>query len=250
MHFTTQAVALVASLLSMAAAAPTADMASKVARGEILVLPGTTDQGQITTTDGVNVEKRGATDEFGDYNGSKSQYPDGSGTYLRSGDVHRYASGDKCWTDMWYVTSSFVENTDWVRKGSVDCDTTSECEMGLESGVETCTNWSLAFTAGFEASISALVTASFSLTSSIGGEKCNTLNTASICKWSTGGCHAIWASTSVKTNHGYIRRRCDFHDGKGDVTVWSKDWDVSEKASQAHLGCEASCSDGAYTYSG
>jgi len=97
MHFTTQTIALVASLLSVAAAAPTQATSPNVARA-FIVLPGTTDQGQTTSARSAPVEKRGATDKFGDYSGSTSQYPDGSGTYLRTDDEHRYGGGDKCWT--------------------------------------------------------------------------------------------------------------------------------------------------------
>jgi len=148
---------------------------------------------------------------------------------------------------MFYVTSSYNPKTTFVREGSIECGTTSECEMGVDDGVQTCTNWSVAVTVGFEAGIPDIATASGSVTTSFGGDKCDQATTKSTCKWDDGGCHAVWSSQSVKTNHGYIRRRCDFHDGKGDVTVWSKDWDVTEKATALHLGCKASCTDVSYT---
>lgn len=41
-----------------------------------------------------------ATNTYGDFTGCTSQYSDGSGTYVRTDDVHRYSSGTKCWTDL------------------------------------------------------------------------------------------------------------------------------------------------------
>ena len=46
------------------------------------------------------LRRAGTTSYFGDYTGSTSSYPDGSGTYIRSEDVGTYASGIKCWTDL------------------------------------------------------------------------------------------------------------------------------------------------------
>ena len=41
-----------------------------------------------------------ATKYYGDYTGCAASYPDGSGTYVETKDVHHYASGVKCWTDL------------------------------------------------------------------------------------------------------------------------------------------------------
>lgn len=56
-----------------------------------------------TTVAHPTIVARGATDTYGDHTGSTSSHADGSGTYVRSDDEHRYASGDKCWTDLYYV---------------------------------------------------------------------------------------------------------------------------------------------------
>ncbi|KAG9198542.1 hypothetical protein G6514_009844 [Epicoccum nigrum] len=182
---------------------------------------------------------RGATDTYGDHTGSVSSHADGSGTYVRSDDEHRYASGDKCWTDLYYVSSS-QGSTDWARHGEIQCAGTSECEAGIDTGIQTCNEWSISVSAGVEASIlKDLFAVSVSTTVTDGWSKCENVATSKRCKWQDGGCHAIWSSMSVKIDHGYIRRRCN--KGSGDETVWSKDWDVTEKSSMIDLGCLASC---------
>ncbi|ORY11486.1 hypothetical protein BCR34DRAFT_601273 [Clohesyomyces aquaticus] len=250
MQFTIQTIAAVAALLSAAAAAPAPNTSpNPLSRRDLIVLPGTTDQGESTPAGKRGVAantKRGATDVYGDYSGQWSSYTDGSGTYVNTKDVHRYASGDKCWTDLWYVSSSY-KDTDWARQGSIDCGTTSECEMGIDKGIETCNEWSIAIEAGVEFNIlKDVLSVSGSVTTTYGESRCESVTTKSTCKWDDKSCHAIWSSQKVKVNHGYIRRRCDFHDGKGDQTVWSKDWDVQEKAAELHLGCKAACADGSY----
>ena len=45
-------------------------------------------------------KRDGTTAQSGDYTGSTSSYPDGSGTYVDSKDQGTYASGVKCWTDI------------------------------------------------------------------------------------------------------------------------------------------------------
>ncbi|KAL1594382.1 hypothetical protein SLS60_010142 [Paraconiothyrium brasiliense] len=252
MQITLQTVAIAVALASTAAAAPAINTAEQqLSRRDIIVLPGTTDQGEATPAAKRNlgtIKKRGPTDTYGDYTGQWSSYPDGSGSYVRTDDVHKYGgpSGDKCWTDLWYVSSSYKE-TDWKREGSIDCGTTSECEAGVDQGVETCNEWSISIEVGAEVSIlKDIFSISSSITNTYGESKCESVTTKSTCKWQDNACHAIWSSQTVKVDHGYIRRRCDFHDGKGDQTVWSKDWDISEKADELHLGCKADCSAGSY----
>lgn len=190
--------------------------------------------------------KRGATDTYGDYTGSTSSHADGSGTYIRSDDVHRYASGDKCWTDLFY-TSRSTKTTAYKREGSIDCASSSECEAGIDTGVETCTEWSITVSAGVEMNIlKDILSVSASTEVTNAESKCEALTTSKTCKWTDQACHAIWSSMRVGVNHGYVRRRCDFQDGKGDQTVWSKDWEVSEKAGEIELGCNASCDAGSY----
>lgn len=45
-------------------------------------------------------KRAGTTSQLGDFTGSTSSYPDGSGTYVDSEDQGTYASGVKCWTDV------------------------------------------------------------------------------------------------------------------------------------------------------
>lgn len=48
-----------------------------------------------------NLSRRGADfSTYGDWTGSTSSYPDGSGQYVRSDDDHHYASRVHCWTDL------------------------------------------------------------------------------------------------------------------------------------------------------
>ena len=66
--------------------------------------------------------RSGTTSFFGDYTGSTSQYPDGSGVYQDSRDVGTYISGVKCWTDLvsaarqfslsFIFQTSYAETTD------------------------------------------------------------------------------------------------------------------------------------------
>ena len=45
--------------------------------------------------------KRSSTDTYGYFTGQTSSYPNGSGTYVTSGDQYTYRpSGDYCWTDV------------------------------------------------------------------------------------------------------------------------------------------------------
>ncbi|PVH95314.1 hypothetical protein DM02DRAFT_617970 [Periconia macrospinosa] len=192
------------------------------------------------------VEKRGATDTYGDYTGQWSTYKDGEGKYVRSDDVHRYASGDKCWTDLFYVSSE-VKQTDWEKKTTIDCASTSECETGLNDGVQSCNEWSIAISVGAEVGIiKDILSVSTEITTTYGESTCEMMGTTATCKWDDKKCHSVWASQEVTVNKGYIRRRCNFlNDREGDKTVWSKNWEVQMKASNSdaiHLGCGASCS--------
>jgi hypothetical protein len=247
MQFTISTIAAVAALLSSASALPAPSEDSVTTTGDVVYIPP---QSQPS---GNPLTKRGPTDVFGDFTGQWSSHTDGSGTYVRSEDTHRYSSGDKCWTDLFYVSNSFRQN-DYTRAGSIDCPSTSECEAGVDTGIQTCSEFSISVSAGFEVSILKDVLGVSGSTEITNSEsKCDSITTKSTCKWTpeidgTGSrCHAIWTATTQKVNHGYIRRRCDFHDGKGDQTVWSKDLDIAEKANQLHLGCNADCAAGSYT---
>ena len=52
------------------------------------------------------------TKTYGDHPGSISQYPDGSGIFVRLDDNFTFPNGDRCWTDLYYV-KSFAESTPW-----------------------------------------------------------------------------------------------------------------------------------------
>jgi len=255
MYFTTKTIALVAALLSTAAAAPAPGPAVNSSPNaprddNILVIPGYTDQDDsapaIKQRSPQALVERGATDTFGDYTGQWTQYEDGSGTYLRTEDEHRYASGVKCWTDFFYI-SSYFKNTDWKRGGSIDCGNSQTCDLGIDQGVQTCNSWSIAVSAGAEFTlIKDVFSVSSSVTYTHGEQKCETVSTKSTCRWDDQGCHAIWSSQKVRVSQGYIRRRCDEQTGEENKTVWSKDWDLEDKAEELGLGCKASCADDSY----
>lgn len=191
------------------------------------------------------ITQRGATDTFGDYTGSISSYADGSGTYVRTQDVHRYSSGVKCWTDLFHVSTS-TKDTPYTREGSIDCATSSSCTAGIDSSVQTCTEWSISVKADLQIPLLAEMVGSVGITYSHGSSKCSSVTTSKRCNWDDKKCHAIWSRTRVNVNHGYIRRRCNYQDQKGDQTVWSKDFDVNEQASDVSLGCKASCTETNY----
>ena len=74
-----------------------------------------------TQTDPHTLAKRGPTDTYGDWTGSTSQYPDGSGTYVTSGDVFHYhgSNPQKCWTDL--VSDSARAQLHFHRRVRVPC---------------------------------------------------------------------------------------------------------------------------------
>lgn len=242
MQFTIQTIAAVAALLSAANAAPAPNTTPN-----LIVLPGTVHQPTQRSVE--VVEKRGATDTYGDFTGQKSSYEDGSGKYVRSDDTHRYASGDKCWTDLYFVKSSW-KNTNWNRASTQDCPPGATCVLGINNGVQTCQEWSISVSVGVDATIVKDVLAiSGSVTNTYGESKCESVTTTNTCsmeKKDEKKCYAIWTSQNVRVDHGYIRRRCDFHDGKGDQTVWSKDYDLTHKAKELNIGCNQ-CSDTNYS---
>lgn len=209
-----------------------------------IVVPGTLHYARNLNTSPNLQSRDAATKTFGDYSGQWSSHTDGSGTYVKTEDVWRYASGDKCWTDLFYVSSEMTTEA-WVRSGSINCATSSECERGIEDGISSCYEWSLSVSISAELSlVKEFLSVGASTTVTVGSEQCKTLTTVSTCHWDDKGCHAVWTSNGVKVNHGYIRRRCNF--GDGDKTVWSKDFDVREPAKEINIGCAASCSDTSY----
>lgn len=271
MQMTMKITVAVATLISTVAAAPAVNtVPSEHSQRDLIVLPGTTDQDHTSsaakrdtpivlpgTTDQdhsplavkrnpSSIKKR---DTYGEYTGQWSSYPDGSGTYVRTDDVHKYGflgTGDKCWTDLFYVSSE-DKTTDWKKETSLNCGSTTECVLGLDHGIDTCTAWSISVTAGAEADIlKGILSVSGSVTTENSGSQCVSVTTSATCTWQDTACHSIWTSQIVKVNHGYIRRRCDFHDGKGDRTVWSKDLDITEQAHGLNLGCNADCSATSY----
>ncbi|PVI00923.1 hypothetical protein DM02DRAFT_614071 [Periconia macrospinosa] len=246
MQITIQNFAVIAALLTAASAAP-----NLVGR-DVKVLPGTTDQGQSTPgskRSAVTFEKRGPTDYFGDFTGQKSSHPDGSGTYVKSADVFHYGKwqmyGDKCWTDLFYVSAEQKE-TGWEPDSSLNCATTSECQLGVDHGVQTCTESSVTFSAGVSADIlKGFLGVSAGVETTNTNSKCIDVSTNVLCTWNDNECHKLFISKTVKVNHGYIRRRCN--KGHGDETVWSKDVDITEPATALHLGCNAFCNATSYS---
>ncbi|KAI4116149.1 MAG: hypothetical protein LQ345_003378 [Seirophora villosa] len=189
--------------------------------------------------------RAGTTKIYGDYTGSTSSYADGSGTYVRSDDVGTYASGVKCWTDLFYVSSSY-EAKAWVKDDeSIDCATTSVCASGQITAKQACSSWNLAGTveSNFDI-IKDIWSVSASFNPGGGRSSCTTASSTNTCSWDDMKCHALWTSNVELINRGYIRRRC--HDKGEDYTAWSKDWNVNSPESTTRLGCGASCADTQY----
>jgi hypothetical protein len=184
---------------------------------------------------------RNVTETFGDHPDSVSSYPDGSGTFVRLADFHEWDNGDKCWTDLYYVSSS-PNRTEWERQGQNDCaGNAAKCHAGIGSGVETCNEWTLGVSASLEGAIfKEILKASGSVTFTESSKKCEQFKTEFKCEWDDKQCHAIWSRISFRTDYGYIRRRCNF-EGAGNKTVWSQDWLITEKGHDLELGCNASC---------
>ncbi|KAL8815937.1 MAG: hypothetical protein Q9223_004984 [Gallowayella weberi] len=189
--------------------------------------------------------RAGTTSRLGDYSGSTSSYGDGSGTYVRTDDVGTYASGMKCWTDLFYVSSSY-EAKNWVKNdNSIDCNTTSLCASGTITAQQACSWWNLAGSVETEWDI---IKDIWSVTGSFnpgGGQStCTTASSVNTCSWDDKKCHAVWTSNVELVNRGYIRRRCN--DQGRDYTAWSKDWNVNSPERTTRLGCGAMCADTVY----
>ncbi|KAI4188748.1 MAG: hypothetical protein L6R41_001938 [Letrouitia leprolyta] len=189
--------------------------------------------------------RAGTTSTYGDYTGSTSSYADGSGTYVRTDDVGTYASGVKCWTDLFYVSSTYQAKA-WVKNDdSIDCATTSLCVSGTISSTQHCTSWTLAGTVESKFDIiQDIWSVAGQFNPSGGASTCNTATSSNTCSWNDMKCHALWTSDVELVNKGYVRRRC--HDKGKDYTAWGKDWNVVSPEKTTRLGCAALCEDVSY----
>ncbi|KAI5799910.1 hypothetical protein EDC01DRAFT_648120 [Geopyxis carbonaria] len=189
--------------------------------------------------------KRGDFDKYGDYTGSTSSYADGQGTYVRSDDDHRYASGVHCWTDLFYV-DRFFESQNWQRDDtSIDCATTENCQSAVVQSSERCATWNLSVEVSADFSIiKDILSVGGGITTEEGGSECVTASSENRCQWNDQMCHAIWTSDVVLVSRGYVRRRCDSKDG--DYTAWSKDTEVRTPQNNTRIGCAAKCDDQNY----
>jgi hypothetical protein len=175
------------------------------------------------------VDKRGATFEtFGDFTGSKSSYEDGTGTYVLSGDDHRYGpagTGAHCWTDF-FVVSNRVDALAWRRdKHSVDCATTSACIIEKVENTMNCTSMEIGVTLSFNIGKDIMskvlgFEGGIEIEGSGGQEWCKTAEASASCEWDDKLCHQAWRSDMQRVDQGYIRRRCSRKGG--DYTAWSK----------------------------
>jgi hypothetical protein len=186
-------------------------------------------------------DTRSPTETYGNHEGSVSHYPDGTGKFVRTDDKYDWPNGYSCWTDLYYVES--VQNDTWYgSKGEIDCgNKTASCELGINNGVQTCNKWSLGVLASAEVGITKdFFKISGSVTVTDEWSKCEDLTTLHKCVWTDKQCHAIWYGMSGRIDYGYIRRRCNFQGGE-TATVWSQDWDITEKGEDLKIGCDASC---------
>jgi hypothetical protein len=181
-----------------------------------------------STTEIHFVDKRDASfNDFGEFDGSSSAkgYADGQGTYIKSGDDHRYGfagTGEHCWTDFFAVTNR-VQALDWKRdEASVDCASTSSCTIEKVDSETKCASWNLqgSITVGAGREILSKLLSiggEVGLEAGGGGEFCTTAEAKSSCDWEDKLCHQAWRSDMQRVHEGYIRRRCD---KGGDHTVW------------------------------
>ncbi|KAH6873654.1 hypothetical protein B0T10DRAFT_499733 [Thelonectria olida] len=218
-----------------------------------ITIAGLSQLGATAPTEIVLLEERGATDTWGDHTGFTSQHSDGEGNYIETDDVHYYASGVKCWTDVFSVNNE-IDVEDWVRQApEADCTSTSVCISPQLGTTQKCDTSSFTNVPAFNAGATAKFAAPFvgEVEAAVGGgyqawiangqSTCTTVDVTFQCQWNDGQCHSLWLSDVVVKYNGYIRRRCNFNDGKGDQTVWSWDTSVTTPTNLTRLGCAATC---------
>ncbi|KAF6222549.1 hypothetical protein HO173_013358 [Letharia columbiana] len=198
-------------------------------------------------------KRAGTTAQLGDYTGSTSSYPDGSGTYVDSKDQGTYASGVKCWTDIFYVTNEYQAQA-WtpMKENTIDCALTSTCASSSQDAVQNCGSWSITW--GNEIEVDIIEKIGLELQENIDNtwlkSKCVTATVLNTCTWDDKLCHALWTSSVVQVFDGYIRRRCSGGrsgiTSQPDYTAWSKDYSWTQPSPQTRLGCGALCDETTY----
>ncbi|RDL33077.1 uncharacterized protein BP5553_08516 [Venustampulla echinocandica] len=188
------------------------------------------------------------TPTLGDYTGQKSQYEDGSGTYVRSDDSYTYRpSGDYCWTDTFFVTKEDVAQA-WTKADTeVDCATTQSCSTSSINSTNACITWT--FDNHLDVSmtwIKDVLSVGYSVGFSYSDQRCYSSTSSNTCTWDDKACHATWTSNVNYKVSGYIRRRCNYVTGAKEQTIWSHDYTTIVPALKTRLGCGASCSDTSY----
>jgi hypothetical protein len=180
---------------------------------------------------------------YGKHEGSMSTHPFASGKHVSSADQHS-SFRKKCWTELWHVDSPH-SNTPYSKVAEADSAAPKELDPGTTNGLESCNDHHLKVEANTKQNISKdIFSGSGSVAVTEGWSRCETKSLTAKFNRDDEACHAIWASKSVKKNHGYIRRRCNF--GEGGGTVWSKDWEIAEKADDWKLPCDGRCNGTAY----
>ncbi|MDI1488745.1 MAG: hypothetical protein OHK93_008021 [Ramalina farinacea] len=215
-----------------------------------------------------------ATSDLGDFTGQTSSYQDGSGTYMESKDVHYYASGVKCWTDIvslllllleiadnggsinisqFYVTNEYqAQNWTPMKENTIDCSRTSICASSSYDAIQNCGSWSITW--GNDVKVELMNKIGLEIKETIDNtwlkSHCTTATVQNTCTWNDQLCHALWTSSVVQNFHGYIRRRCSGGRSgwtkKPDYTAWSHDYSWTQPSPQTRLGCGALCDQTSY----
>lgn len=158
--------------------------------------------------------------------------------YIGTDSVHRYASGVKCWTD-YHREKTYNYWDAWKKaSGNVYCTGTSLCSVARMDGVQVCEQWSAELSVTIK---SAVVDASVRLGYS--HQTCNVGQDTTQCTWNDQQCHCIWTQQQMVANDIKVLRRCNFKDGKGDVTTEEK-WIYNRAPTKVvNYGCGSKCTD-------
>ncbi len=204
------------------------------------------------------------------YSTGKSQYTDGSGSYVTSscdnGKTTPAVVRFHCWTDL-FVVNYQASYDHWQNSGQViDCATTSTCAEMVVNLNQSCTTSTTTYDNQFGAQIQAQfpiwlkdssVTPTLLYNHNFGGAKseqiCTSTSNQGTCTWDDKGCHAIWVAQRNTLVNGYIRRSCNTprsgtnvpdssKRADGYYTVGMQDFNFQAPNNRI-IGCSAKCGD-------
>lgn len=196
--------------------------------------------------------KGGSFPDYGDWTGDTSRWTDGYGTYVDSKDIYHYASGVKCWTDLFYADSEYVADN-WERTDtSLDCRSTENCQIQTAESAQHCTGYTntVSFDTEIETKVSVKLLAEAKWKVKGGykhdwsDQQCTQAQASTQCRWNDQKCHTAWVSNVDVVVHAYYRRRCSSKNG--DYTAWSHDIDFHHPSTETRMGCAATCDTESY----